>query len=126
MTRVARRVVGAAFLAVAVVLAGGCATLPPPRPITAAVEIAGQWRGYIQFGRGPLELFYLTLQPDGGLVAAWDGITRWGTVRLEGNRVRFSFYVWSGDLQYFEGDGQRVIILREDFMGFYAHVTPLS
>jgi len=109
------------------VLSGcGWALLPPQQPITSVSAIAGTWRGNIQFGRGPYELFYLTINPDGSLVASWGISTRWGKVVLEGQRTRFSLYIWSGDLEYFEGGGQRILTLKEDFGGFYAQVTPLK
>jgi len=29
-------------------------------------------------------------------------VTRWGKVTLEGGRARFTFYIWSGNLDYLE------------------------
>lgn len=100
--------------------------LPPQRRITSVGAIAGKWRGNIKFGRGPYELFYLTINPDGSLMAWWGVATRWGKVELGGRRARFSLYIWSGDLEYFEGGGQRLLTLKEDFGGFYAQVSPLQ
>ena len=104
----------------------GWALLPPQQPIPSVSAIAGKWRGTIQFGRGPYELFYLTINPDGSLVAWWGITTRWGKLDLEGRRTRFSLYIWSGDLEYFVGGGQRILTLKEDFGGFYAQATPLK
>ena len=86
----------------------------------------GRWQGQITFSRGPYQLFYLTINPDGTLIASWDGVTRWGKVTLEGARTRFSFYIWSGNLDYLEGGGNRVILLKEDFSQWDAIVRPLT
>ncbi|HEV8436749.1 MAG TPA: hypothetical protein VGT40_01505 [Methylomirabilota bacterium] len=103
---------------------GGCATLPPAAPIPDVATLAGTWSGIVELGRGPFELFYVTIDPDGSLMAWWGITTRWGRLQLGEGRPRFSLYIWSGDLEYFEGDGQRVLILKEDFGSFYARVTP--
>ena len=123
--RATGRILDGARAAALAVLLAGCTTFPPPAPISEVGVIAGQWRGTIQFGRGPYEFFYLTVNPDGGIVAWWGSTTRWGHVALGGSRARFALYLWSGDLEYFEGAGRRLITLREDFDGFNAQATPL-
>jgi len=40
--------------------------------------------------------------------------------------VRFNFYIWSGNLDYLEGGGDRVILLKEDFSHWDAIVRPLT
>lgn len=122
--RMTGRVIRGGALAVLASMLAGCATLPPATPVSDVAMIAGQWRGSIQFGRGPYEILYLTINPDGGIVAWWGSTTRWGRVTPSGTRTRFALYLWSGDLEYFEGGG-RVITLREDFGGFNAQVTQL-
>ena len=101
-------------------------TLPPARQVTDINLLVGRWQGQITFSRGPYQLFYLTINPDGTLIASWDGVTRWGKVTLEGARTRFSFYIWSGNLDYLEGGGNRVILLKEDFSHWDAIVRPLT
>jgi len=105
----------------------GCATLPPPTPIPNVAAIGGPWSGTIQFGRGPYELFYLTVDPDGSIVGVWGPNTRFGRVDLTNPaRPRFSLYIWSGDLQYLGSDARRMLVMKEDFGMFYAQVTPSS
>jgi hypothetical protein len=117
----------AAVLLVGVMLSpAGCASLPPARAVTDMNVIAGRWRGQIAFARASYEIFYLTINPDGTLVGSWDGVTRYGKVTLEGGRARFSLYIWSGSLDYLEGGGERVILLKEDFSTWDAVVRPLS
>ncbi|MEX2224428.1 MAG: hypothetical protein WEG40_21800 [Candidatus Rokuibacteriota bacterium] len=120
------RALGAALLVGIALATAGCVSLPPARAVTDINLIAGRWRGQIVFGRGSYQLFYLTINPDGTLVAAWDGVTRWGKVTLEAGRPRFNFYIWSGNLDYLEGGGERVILLKEDFSHWDAVVRPLS
>ena len=117
----------AAILLIAVAVGpAGCAPLPPARQVTDINLLVGRWQGQITFSRGPYQLFYLTINPDGTLIASWDGVTRWGKVTLEGARTRFSFYIWSGNLDYLEGGGNRVILLKEDFSQWDAIVRPLT
>ncbi len=114
-----------ALLAVVSVGPAGCASLPPARQVTEMGLVAGRWQGQITFSRGPYQLVYLTINPDGSLVGSWDGVTRYGKVTLEGQRTRFSMYIWSGSLDYLEGNGERVILLKEDFSSWDAIVRPL-
>jgi hypothetical protein len=123
--RYAGRALGAALLAIAALTPAGCAPLPPARQVTDINLIAGRWQGQIAFSRGSYQLFYLTINPDSTLVASWDGITRWGKVTIEGGRTRFNFYTWSGNLDYLEGGGDRVLLLKEDFSHWDAIVRPL-
>jgi hypothetical protein len=116
----------AALLLMAAAAPAGCASLPPSRAVTDINLIAGRWRGQIAFSRGPYELFYLTINPDSTLMASWGATTRWGKVTLEGGRARFSVYIWSGTLDYLEGGGERVILLKEDFGHWDAIVRLLS
>ncbi len=120
------RLGAAALLLIAAVAAAGCAPLPPARAVTDINMVVGRWRGQITFGRGPYELFYLTINPEGTLVASWDAVTRYGKVTLESGRARFSVFIWSGALDYLEGGGERVILLKEDFGHWDAIVRPLN
>ena len=126
MSRPGRRALGAALLAAALLTPAGCASLPPARAVNNVALIAGRWQGQIAFARSSYQLFYLTINPDATLVASWDGVTRYGKVSLEGARTRFTFYIWSGSLDYLEGNGERVILLKEDFGAWDAIVRPLS
>jgi hypothetical protein len=116
----------AAWLIVAALAPAGCAPLPPARPVTDLNLIAGQWRGQITFRGGPYQLFYLTINPDGTLIGAWDGMTRWGKISFDRGRTRFGMYIWSGSVDYLEGGGERVLLLKEDFAHWDAIVRPLK
>jgi len=125
--RIGRALLGlAALQLIAAAAAAGCASLPPARAVTDMNMVAGRWRGQIAFSRSPYELFYLTIKPEGTLVASWDAVTRYGKVTLEGGRARFSIFIWSGSLDYLEGGSERVILLKEDFGHWDAIVRPLS
>lgn len=128
--RGARRGLTLALCAILLLAVGlgpaGCAPLPPARAVTDLNLLVGRWQGQITFARGPYELFYLTINPDGTLVGTWTAGTRWGRVTLEGGRARFSMYIWSGSLDYLEGGGERVILMKEDFSTWDAIVRPLK
>jgi hypothetical protein len=126
MRSTGRRALGATLLLAALLTPAGCASLPPARAVTEIALVAGRWQGQVAFARSSYQLFYLTINPDGTVVASWDGVTRYGKVTLEGARTRFSLYIWSGTLDYLEGGGQRVILLKEDFGSWDAIVRPLS
>lgn len=96
------------------------------KPITDIHMIEGKWRGQIKFSGGPYEIYYLTVNPDATIVAAWGATTRWGTVTLTGGKARFSFPTSSGDLYYYEEKEGRVITLQPDFGGWDAQVRPLK
>jgi len=96
------------------------------KPITGIRMIEGKWRGQISFTGGPYEIYYLTINPDGSIVAAWGANTRWGKVTLSGGKARFSFPTESGVLYYYEGKDGRVITLKPDFGGWDAQVRPLK
>jgi uncharacterized protein YndB with AHSA1/START domain len=96
------------------------------KPITDIRMIEGKWRGQISFTGGPYEIYYLTINPDGTIVAAWGANTRWGKVTLSGGKARFSFPTESGVLYYYEGKDGRVITLKPNFGGWDAQVRPLK
>ena len=96
------------------------------KPITDIRMIEGRWRGQIAFAGGPYEIYYLTINPDATLVAAWGANTRWGTVTITGGKARFSFPTESGVLYYNEGKDGRVVTLRPDFGGWDVQVRPLK
>jgi hypothetical protein len=109
----------------ATLLVAGCAPLPPARQVGEIGLIEGRWQGQIKFGFGGYQLFYPTIYPDGRLVASWDGVTRYGRVTVGPGPTRFSLYIWSGSLDYLEGGGDRVILMKEDFGAWDAIVRPL-
>lgn len=120
------RSLGPAMLLAAVWGLAGCAPLPPARQVTDIGLIEGRWQGQIRFGHGGYQLFYPTIYPDGRLVASWDGVTRYGQVTVGPGPARFSLYIWSGSLDYLEGGGDRVILMKEDFGSWDAIVRPLK
>ena len=122
----ARRTVGGTSLIVlaAGLLLGASSVTGKPIPDIRAIE--GKWRGQIKFAGGPYEIFYLTINSNGSIVASWGATTRWGKVTLRGGKARFDLHTSSGDLYYYEEKQGRVITLRPDFGGWDAQVRPLK
>jgi hypothetical protein len=96
------------------------------KPIPDIRVIEGKWRGQIKFAGGPYEIFYLTVNSNGNIVASCGVTTRWGKVTLSGGKARFDLHTSSGDLYYYEEKQGRVITLRPDFGGWDAQVRPLK
>jgi len=105
-------------------LLGASSVTGKPIPDVRAIE--GKWRGQIKFVGGPYEIFYLTVNSNGSIVASWGATTRWGKVTLSGGKARFDLHTSSGDLYYYEEKQGRVITLRPDFGGWDAQVRPLK
>ncbi len=104
---------------------GGLRDLPALQARPDIATIAGRWSGTIDFGRGIPALLPddQSRRDDGGEY----GInSRYGKVILSEGKATFEMYIWSGTLDYMEGDGKRMIIMRELFGTFYAQVTPIS
>ena len=113
------RVVLAAFLL------AGCASAAPTR-VTSVRELAGNWQGTITQGfNGPQELYYLTIHPDGQMVAKWGPNWQWGKVTVNGGAATFEMSdIASGPLNYYAGPKGRSITMEPTFGGWYVQVTP--
>ena len=80
----APRAISAIRVVLAALLLAGCASVPPTR-VTSVDELAGNWQGTITQGfNGPQQLYYLTIHPDGGMVAQWGPNWQWGEVTVNG------------------------------------------
>src|SRR5262245_55202164 len=116
-------------LATVLVLAG-CASMrsTPPAPITNVRQIEGKWQGLITLGfAGAQERYYLTVNPDGGLVAQWGMNTQWGKVTLSGGNATFEFdSLTNGTITYYEGPSGRSMTLNANFDAWSAIVTPVK
>src|SRR5215470_1428013 len=97
------------------------------KAITDTRMIEGKWRGQIKLAGAPYEIFYLTVNRDGSIVASWGATTEWGTVTLAGGRATFTLsHRTSGDLYYYEEKRERVITIKPRFEGWDARVRPLK
>jgi hypothetical protein len=119
-----RRTINRAVV-LAIVLLAGCASVPPTR-ITSVSELAGNWQGTITQGfNGPQQLYYLTIHPDGRMVAQWGPNWKWGKVTVNGGAATFEMSdIASGPLTYYDGPKGRSITMEPQFGGWYVQVTP--
>lgn len=116
----------AVFLLGALALVAGCASVPS-KPLTNIRAIEGKWRGTITVGHGAPQFYYLTVNPDSTIVAAWGSNWQWGKITLSGGTARFEIsHLSSGTLLYYDGPDGRVITMTPDFGGWYVYVTPLK
>jgi len=114
------------LLLLAAILVAACASAPPAR-VTSMSEIAGKWQGTITRGfNGRQELYYLTIDPDGKMVAQWGPNWQWGKVTLDGAGATFEMSDRStGPLKYYSGPQGRSITMEPTFGGWYVQVTPV-
>jgi hypothetical protein len=123
--RASRAISRAVWVVLATFLLAGCASVPPTR-VTSVDELAGNWQGTITRGfNGPQELYYLTIQPDGRMVAQWGPNWQWGKVTVNGGAATFEMSdIASGPLNYYAGPKGRSITMEPTFGGWYVQVTP--
>jgi hypothetical protein len=107
----------------------GCASLSPPSgaPITDIDQLAGKWVGTINPGSNSFEdPFYLTIMPDGKLVAGWGINTSWGTVTIRNGQATFQMEppIAEGAIRLYLDGGKRTLIMDAVTPSFTAQVTP--
>jgi hypothetical protein len=116
----------ALLVALMIVAVGGCASAPPTR-ITSLSELAGNWLGTITIGfNGPQQFYYLTIHPDGRMVAQWGPNWQWGTITLDGDGMA-SFEIMNrirGPLHYYDGPAGKMITMTPLFNEWYVQVRP--
>ena len=107
-----------------IALLTSCASVPPT-PVTSIEPLVGKWSGTVDTGRGPLQFFYLTINPDQTLVATWGLNWAWGTVTLANGRASYRMNPppLEGSIVYFRSDGRESLTLNDLFANFYATVT---
>ena len=108
------------------VLLGGCASLPPEKPVTSISDIAGEWRGTIRFGAAPFQFVNVSINPGATMVMQWGINTRWGRVAVVNGRASFDLEIWTGALYYLEGPEGRFLLMQATFGVFDAQVSPVK
>ncbi len=107
----------------------GCASSPDlqPKPVTSLQQLEGKWQGTITVGRDVQQFYYLTIEPDGSMVAQWGRNWQWGKVTLTGGDPSFELQnISTGTLKYYEGPGGRSLALYPTFGGWSAQVKPVN
>jgi hypothetical protein len=126
---------GTLVLAVAVLLASGCASmdtrtlpLPPARTLAPSdlASLAGEWRGTLKGGTGPADtgraaLGTVILAPDGSYTTNVSGQPGAGKARIEGGRIVFEGSATRGTATLHEGDGRRVLKGTGTWVGYPAN-----
>ena len=120
---------GSALLLAALTILAGCASLPSASgaPITDIDQIAGKWAGTINPGHNGFEdPFYLTIAPDGKLVAGWGVNTSWGTVTVRNGQATFEMQppVAEGTIKLYLDGSTRTLIMDGVLPSFTAQMTP--
>ena len=105
----------------------GCASAAPPQRLNNITPLVGKWQGTITVGMGTPQFYFLTINPDGSIVATWGPNWQWGTLTANGSAgVRFTLdHITSGTLLYYSGPDGRAIQMTPDFGGWYVWVKPV-
>jgi hypothetical protein len=113
-------------LALLMVLAAGCASLPTAgaAPIADVGTLVGRWAGTTSPSDQP---FALTINPGGTLVAAWGGQTRWGTVTVQGGEATYEMQPggYEGRIRLFDEGGARRLVLSDARATLRAQAVPV-
>ena len=110
----------------------GCASMKsgPPTPVTSMGQIEGKWQGTITLGfNGPMELYWLTIQPDGSFEAHYGTNWQWGKVTLSKGAATFDITApgpSSGSLVYYAGPPAPSLTLNPTFGGWSAQAKPTT
>ena len=123
--RAPRAINRAVWVVLAALLLAGCASVAPTR-VTSVEELAGKWQGTITQGfNGPQQFYFLTIQPDGRMVAQWGPNWQWGKVTVNGGAATFEMSdIATGPVNYYAGPKGRSITMEPTFGGWYVQVTP--
>ena len=118
-----------ALLGMILAIMTGCASLHAAggEPITGIDQIAGKWVGTITPGHDSVrERFYLTITPDGRLVAEWGVDTSWGTVTLRNGQGTFEMKppIAQGSIRLYVESGKRTLVMAGVVPSFLAEMTP--
>jgi len=118
-----------ALLGATLAIMASCASLPSAagEPITDINQIVGKWAGTITPGHNSVqEPFYLTIMPDGRLVAGWGVDTAWGSVTLRNGQATFEMKppISQGSIRLYVDGGKRTLIMDAVLPSFLAQVTP--
>src|SRR5262249_55863389 len=107
-----------------IALLTSCASVPPT-PVTSIEPLVGKWSGTVDTGRGPLQFFYLTINPDQTLVASWGLNWAWGQVTVADGQASYQMNPppLEGTIRFYQGNGEPTLYLDDLFAEFYAVVT---
>ena len=114
-----------ALLTLALIVFVGCASATPT-PLSSIEPLVGQWQGTLDQGEGP-QLFYLTVNPDGTLVATWGVNWNNGTITVEKGVASYQMSPppRGGTFRYYPSNGKPELFMDDTFLSFHAVVTKL-
>jgi len=117
------------LLVLAALAAGACAAKrasSPPKAIGSVADIAGTWRGTLEFGTGEQNAT-LTIDPGGRATLVGSTMTVNGQVAVRDGNGTYSFPGRSdGTMTLYETGGQRQLNLKGNSGVFDVWVTPTS
>ena len=117
------------LLVLGALAAGACATKrasSPPKAIGSVADVAGTWRGTVEFGAGEQNAT-LTIDPGGRATLVGSTLTVNGQVAVRDGNGTYNFPGRSdGVMTLYESDGQRQLHLKGNSGVFDVWVTPAA
>jgi hypothetical protein len=112
-----------AAVAVTLMLVAGCAS-SPAATLTGVEPLVGKWSGTVDRG-GPRQFFYLTINADQTLVAAWGLNWTSGRITITNGQATYQMTPppLEGTVRLYQEDGKSTLYMDDLFASFRAVVT---
>ena len=109
-------------LALALTILAGCVSASArPTPVNMLEPLVGKWSGTLDQGGGPIQPFYLTINPDATIVATW-GIN-WNNGNITIDKGVASYQMSppprEGTFRYYPGSNPS-LYMDDNFLNFHA------
>ena len=110
-----------AIVALALIVLAGCASATPT-PVANLDPLVGKWSGTLDQGLGAIQPFYLTINPNGTLVATWGINWNNGTVTVDKGVASYQMSPppREGTFRYYAGSGKPQLFMDDTFANFHA------
>jgi len=115
-----------AVVALALIVLAGCAsTSATPTPLNSIEPLVGKWQGTLDQGFGAIQPFYLTINPDGTLVATWGINWNNGTVTVDKGVASYQMSPppREGTFRYYATGGKPNLFMDDTFANFHATMS---
>jgi len=115
-----------AVVALALIVLAGCAsTSATPTPVNSIELLVGKWQGTLDQGLGAIQPFYLTINPDGTLVATWGINWNNGTVTVDKGVASYQMSPppREGTFRYYATGAKPNLFMDDTFANFHAAMS---
>ena len=114
------------ILALSLIVLAGCASASAtPTPVASIEPLVGKWQGTLDQGFGAIQPFYLTINPDGTLVATWGINWNNGTITVDKGVASYQMSPppREGTFRYYATGGTPNLFMDDTFANFHATMS---